>query len=397
MTVSRRTLLSGIAGGAATLAAPQVRAQAGPLKVGVIATTSGGFASWGRQFKQAIDLYMAEKGPRAGGRQVEIIYRDETGADPPRARQLAQELVTRENVDFLAGGTFTPSAFGIAPVATEAKKPFIVLNAAAAVVTRRSPYIARTSLSLWQTAVPAAQWAYASGIREVFICVSDYAPGHDARDGFRQGFTAAGGTIQDTLAVPLNVVDFAPYVQRMLDRRPGAVFVFMPSGPSSIGFMRAFADLGGHRAGIKLIATNETDEVELQAIGDSAIGVVSAFHYSLSLDSPRNREFVAAYRRMHGAESIPNFASVAAYDGMHMIYQVAERLGGQIDGDRAIEAIKGMQIDSPRGSITIDPAERDVIQDIYIRRVERRGNELVNVAFERIAQVRDPWKQQNPA
>jgi branched-chain amino acid transport system substrate-binding protein len=397
MTVSRRAILGGLAGGAATLATPAVRAQQAAIKVGVIATTSGGFATWGRQFKQGIDLYMAEKGPRAGGRPVEILYRDETGADPPRARQLAQELVTRENVDFLAGGTFTPSAFGIAPVATEAKKPFIVLNAAAAVVTRRSPYIVRTSLSLWQTAVPAAQWAYANGIREVYICVSDYAPGHDARDGFTQGFTAAGGTIQDTLAVPLNVVDFAPYVQRMLDRRPGAVFVFMPSGPTSVGFMRAFADLGGHRNGVKLIATNETDEVELQAIGDSAIGVVSVFNYSLSLDSDRNRAFVAAYRRLHGAESIPNFASVAAYDGMHLVYQAAERLGGQIDGDRALEVMKGMQIDSPRGPITIDPVERDVIQDIYIRRVERRDNLLVNVAFDRIPQVRDPWKAQNPA
>ncbi len=397
MTVSRRTMLGGLAAGAATLAAPHVRAQGTAIKIGLIATFSGGFASWGRQFRQGIDLYMAEKGPRVGAAQVEVVYRDETGADPPRARQLAQELVVREGVHFLAGGVFTPSAFGIAPVATEAKKPFIVFNAATAVVTRRSPYIARTSLSLWQTAVPAGQWAAANGIREVFIVVSDYAPGHDARDGFRQGFTAAGGTIQDTLQIPLNVVDFAPYVQRVLDRRPGAVFVFMPVGPTSIGFMRAFAELGGHRAGIRMIATNETDEVELQAIGDSAIGVVSAFHYSLSLDSPRNRDFVAAYRRMHGADSIPNFASVAAYDGMHVIYETARRLEGRIDGDRAMEAIKGMQIDSPRGPITIDPAERDVIQDIYIRRVERRGTELVNVAFDRVPQVRDPWKAQNPA
>lgn len=393
MTLSRRSFVGAAA--AATLAAPHVRAQgAGTVKVGVIAPFSGGFATWGRQFRQAIELHAAQN-PRAGSTAVELIYRDETGADPARARQLAQELVVRDRVDFLAGAVFSPSALGIAPVSAEAKKPFIIFNAATSVITRRSPYIARTSFTLWQVTVPAAQWAARNNIREALIAVSDYAPGHDARDAFRQAFTAAGGTIKDITMIPLNVVDFAPHVQGILDKRPGAVYVFMPAGPTSIGFMKAFADLGGHRMGIKLIGTGDTDEVELPAIGDSALGVITAYHYGLSLDTPRNRDFVAAYRRHNGAESIPNFASVAAYDGMHVIHEVTRRLAGRIDGDQAMEIIKGMRIDSPRGAITIDAAERDVIQDVYIRRVERQGNALVNVAFDKFEQVRDPWKDQN--
>ena len=393
MKLTRRSFVA--TAGAATLAAPHVRAQgAGSVKVGVIAPFSGGFATWGRQFRQAIELHAAQN-PRAGNTSVEVIYRDETGADPARARQLAQELVVRDRVDFLAGAVFSPSALGIAPVTAEAKKPFLIFNAATSVITRRSPYIARMSFTLWQVTVPAAQWAFRNGVREALIVVSDYAPGHDARDAFRQAFTAAGGTIKDVSLIPLNVVDFAPHVQAILDKRPGAVYVFMPAGPTSIGFMKAFADLGGHRQGIKLIGTGETDEVELPAIGDSALGVITAYHYSLSLDTPKNRDFVAAYRRQHGADAIPNFASVAAYDGMHVIHEVTRRLEGRIDGDQAMEIIKGLRIDSPRGPITIDAGERDVVQDVYIRRVERQGGALVNVAFDKFEQVRDPWKDQN--
>jgi branched-chain amino acid transport system substrate-binding protein len=393
MRITRRSF---VAGSAAALAAPSVRAQAAAVKVGVYAPFSGGYATYGRQFRQAIELYQAQN-PRAGNVAVEIIYRDESAADPQRSRQIAQELVVRDRVDMIAGVQFTPNALGVAPVVTEAKKPFIIFNAATSVITRRSPYIARTSFTIAQVTLPVAQWAARNGISEALIAVSDYAPGHDARDAFRQAFTAAGGTIKDTTLIPLSAVDFAPYVQTILDKRPGAVYVFMPAGVASIGFMKAFADLGGHRAGIKLLGTGETDEVDLPAIGDSALGVITAYHYSLSLDTPKNRDFVAAYRRQHGADAVPNFLSVAAYDGMHAIYEVARRLEGRIDGDRAMEILKGMQIDSPRGSIAIDAAERDIVQDVYIRRVERQGNMLVNVPFDRFAQVRDPWKAQNPA
>lgn len=395
MGLNRRMLLTAAG---AVLAAPHVRAQtANTVRVGVVAPFSGGFATWGTQFRQAIELHAAQNNSRAGATQIEIIYRDDGGPNPERARQMSQELLVRNRVDFLAGSVFTPNALAMAPLATEAKKPLIIMNAATSVITRRSPYVARTSFTLWQVTVPTAQWAFRDGVREALIAISDYAPGHDARDAFRHAFTQAGGTIKDTIAIPLNVVDFAPYVQRILDARPGAVYVFMPAGPTSIGFMKAFADLGLHRAGIRLLGTGDTDEVELPAIGDSALGVITGYHYSMSLDSPRNREFVAAYQRQHGADSIPNFASVAAYDGMHIIYEVTRRLEGRIDGDRAMEIIKGMRIDSPRGSITIDAAERDIVQDVHIRRVERQGNRLVNVAFDRFEQVRDPWKDLNRA
>jgi branched-chain amino acid transport system substrate-binding protein len=398
MPITRRSLASLVAGAATTLAAPHVRAQgAGTVKVGVYAPFSGGYATYGRQFRQAIELYQAQNGPRAGSTAVEVVYRDESAADPQRSRTVAQELVVRERVDFLAGVQFTPNALGIAPVATEAKKPFIIFNAATSVITRRSPYIARTSFTISQVTLPVAQWAARNGVREALIAVSDYAPGHDARDAFRQAFTAAGGTIKDVTLIPLNVVDFAPYIQAILDQHPGAVYVFMPAGVASVGFMKAFADLGAHRAGIKLLGTGETDEVDLPAIGESALGVITGYHYSLSLDTPRNRDFVAAYRRQHGADAIPNFLSVAAYDGLHAIYEVVRRLGGQIDGDRAMEILKGMQIDSPRGPVIIDAAERDIVQDVYIRRVERQGSLLVNLAFDKFEQVHDPWKAQNPA
>ena len=367
------------------------------VKVGLIGTYSGPFASWGPQFQQGAELYLAEHGASVNGVRIELLVRDDGGPNPDRAKQLAQELVVRDRVQFLAGVVFTPNALAIAPLATEAKVPFVIFNAATAMITRRSPYIVRTSFTLWQVTKPVSEWAVKNGIKEAFVAVSDYAPGHDARDAFKKSFGDAGGQVTGEILIPLATTDFAPFVQRIKDAKPGAVYVFMPAGASSIGFMKAFQALGLREAGIRLLATGDTDEVELPAIGDSALGTITAYHYSPYIDSPRNKAWVEAYRKKFGPDAIPNFASVAAYDAMHIIHEVTRRLEGRIDGDQAMEIIKGMRIDSPRGPITIDAAERDVVQDVYIRRVERQGAALVNVAFDKFEQVRDPWKAQNPA
>jgi branched-chain amino acid transport system substrate-binding protein len=365
------------------------------VKVGMIGTFSGGFASWGPQFQRGAELYMEEHGDRVGGVRIELLTRDDGGPNPEVAKRLAQELLVRDKVAFLAGMTFTPTAMAIAPLATEARTPLLVWNAAASVITRRSPYIVRTSTTLWQLTEPVADWAIKSGIKDVYVAVSDYAPGHDARDAFNRSFTSAGGKIAGEVLIPLQTTDFAPYLQRIKDARPSAVYVFMPAGPSSIGFVKTFASLGLGAAGIKLIGTGETDELDLPAIGDAALGAVTAYYYSPCLDTPRNRAWVAAYHKKFGADAIPNFAAVAAYDGMHLVYQVVEKLGAHIDGDRAIALMKGMTIDSPRGAMRIDPEERDVIQTVYIRRVERVGDRLCNVAFAFYPDQKDPWKVLN--
>ncbi len=377
---------------AAVLALAGAAAAQDVVKVGLIGTYSGPFASWGPQFQQGAELYLAEHGAVIGNAKIELLVRDDGGPNPDRAKQLAQELVVRDKVQFLAGVVFTPNALAIAPLATEAKVPFVIFNAATAMITRRSPYIVRTSFTLWQVTKPAAEWAIKNGIKEAFVAVSDYAPGHDARDAFNKSFSDAGGKVTGELLIPLATTDFAPYLQRIKDAKPGAVYVFMPAGASSIGFMKAFQAVGLREAGIKLLATGDTDEVELPAIGDSALGTITAYHYSPYIDTPKNQAWVAAYRQKFGADAIPNFASVAAYDGMRLIHEAVKRHGAKVTGDQALAVMKGMQIDSPRGPMTIDPEERDVIQSVYIRRVERVGDKLGNLTIDRYPDQKDPWK-----
>lgn len=362
------------------------------VKVGLIGTYSGPFASWGPQFQQGAELYLAEHGATVGNARIELVVRDDGGPSPDKAKQLAQELVVRDKVQFLAGVVFTPNALAIAPLATEAKIPFVIFNAATSVITRRSPMIVRSSFTLWQVTKPVAEWAVKNDIKEAFVAVSDYAPGHDARDAFNKSFSEAGGKVTGEILIPLATADFAPFVQRIKDAKPGAVYVFMPAGASSIGFMKAFQALGLREAGIRLLATGDTDEVELPAIGDSALGTITAYHYSPNIDSPRNKAWVEAYRKKFGPDATPNFASVAAYDGMQLIHEVVKKYGAKFDGEQAVALMKGMKIDSPRGPILIDPDERDIVQTVYIRRVERVGNKLGNLTIDRYPDQKDPWK-----
>jgi branched-chain amino acid transport system substrate-binding protein len=364
-----------------------------PLKIGVIAPFSGPFADYGRQFEGGIKAFMKVNGDTVAGRKVEVIYRDTTGPNPEIAKRFAQELVTRDKVDFLAGFGLTPEALAVADVATEAKKPMVVMNAASSIVTTKSPYIARFSMTLQQVSAPMGAWAAKNGIKKAYTLVSDYAPGIDSETGFKNAFTAAGGTVADSIRVPLRNPDFAPYLQRVKDAKPDAVFVFLPAGEQGIAFMKGFQERGLAAAGIRVIATGDiTDDHVIDAMGDVALGMITTFHYSAAHESPENQVFLKAFAEVAADKGRPNFMAVGGYDGMAGIYEVTKMLGGKIDGDKAMEAFKGLKLLSPRGAIAIDPATRDIVQTVYVRRVEKRGANYYNVEFDRIADVKDPGK-----
>jgi branched-chain amino acid transport system substrate-binding protein len=372
----------------------QAKPAAGTIKLGLIASFSGPFADVGQQIENGIKTWMKEHGDTVAGKKVEILRRDTTGPAPDVAKRLAQELVTRDKVDFLIGFGLTPEALAAAPVATEGKTPMIIMNAATSIITTKSPYIVRISLTLPQVSAPMGEWAAKNGIKKVSTIVADYGPGIDAETFFKKAFTEGGGTVIDSVRVPLKNPDFSAFMQRIKDAAPEAVFVFVPAGEQCVGFMKAFKERGLADAGIKIIATGDLlDDHQLQTIGDAALGVVSTHHYSVAHDSPENKAFLKAYLDANGAAAgSPNFMSVAAYDGMAAIYNVAEKLNGNMDADKALAILKGFTRTSPRGQITIDPETRDIVQTIYVRRVEKVDGQLRNVEFAQVGVLKDPGK-----
>jgi branched-chain amino acid transport system substrate-binding protein len=363
------------------------------IKVGLVAPFSGPFADYGKQMQAGINAYMKKNGDHVAGKKVEIIVRDTTGPVPEVAKRLAQELVVRDKVDFLAGFGLTPEALAVAPVAEQARKPMIVMNAASSVVTTKSNYIARFSMTLPQVAGPIATWAVKNNIKSAVTLVADYAPGIDAETAFKTNFLGGGGQVIESIRVPLRNPEFAPFVQRIKDDKPQAVFIFVPAGEQGIAFMKTYREKGLAEAGIKVIATGDlTDDHVLQSMGDPALGVITTFHYSAAHDSPENKAFLKVYAEANPDAGKPNFMSVAAYDGMAAIYEVARKLNGKIDGDKAMAVLKGMKLVSPRGNIMIDPATRDIVQTVYVRKVERVGGELANVEFDKFTDVKDSGK-----
>ncbi len=359
------------------------------VKVGLIIPSTGPFASTGRQLANAAKLYMQEHGDKAGGKKIELIIRDDTGVADVTKR-IAQELIVSEKVNFLAGFGLTPLAFAVAPLATEAKTPMVVMVAGTSSVTEASQYIVRTSWTVPQYSGPMADWAFKNGIKSVMTIVTDFGPGHDAEGAFGGRFKELGGKV-DSLRVPLRNPDFSPFLQRAADAKPDAIFVFVPSGPGA-QFMKQFKERGLDKSGIKLIGTGDlTDDDLLNDMGDVALGVVTAQHYSADHKSPANEKFVAGMKKI-GDGKRPNFIAVAAYDGMHVIYEALNKTKGSTDGTALVEAMKGMKWESPRGPISIDPETRDIIQNVYIRKVEKVNGELYNVEFDTIKDVKDPVK-----
>jgi branched-chain amino acid transport system substrate-binding protein len=364
-----------------------------PVKIGVIAEFSGPFADYGAQILGGMKTYLKQNGDVFGGRKIEIVVKDTTGPAPEIAKRLAQEVITRDNVDILAGFGLTPNALAVAPVSAEAKKPMVIMNAATSVITTRSPYIVRLSHTLPQDTQPIAQWAAKNGIKRVFTLVSDFGPGVDAETTFVKAFKAAGGEIADSVRTPLQNPDFAPFLQRIKDTRPEAVFVFLPPGSQTIAFIKGYEERGLKQAGIRIIATGDlTDDGVLQAMGEPTLGLITSFHYSAAHDSPENKAFLKAYTETNGTRLRPNFMACAGYDGMAAIAEALKKTGGSTDAERFVSALKGMKLMSPRGAIMIDPETRDIVQTVYIRKVEKIDGILYNVEFDKFPDVKDPGK-----
>jgi len=359
------------------------------VKIGLILPMTGQQASTGKQISAAVRLYQQEHGDTVAGKKVEVIVKDD-GAVPDNTKRLAQELIVNDKVNVIAGFGVTPAALAAAPLATEAKVVEVVMAAGTSIITERSPYITRTSFTLPQSSVIIADWAAKNGIKKVVSIVSDYAPGADAEKSFSERFKAAGGEVTEALKVPLANPDFAPFLQRAADAKPDAIFVFVPSGQGGT-FMKQYAERGLDKAGIKLIGPGDvTDDDLLPAMGDAVIGAVTAHLYSADHNSAKNKAYVAAFKKANNFR--PNFMSVGGYDGMHLIYEALKKTGGKADGDSLIAAMKGLAWESPRGPISIDPDTRDIVQNIYIRKVEKKDGELYNVEFATFDAVKDPGK-----
>ena len=388
IAMSRRAMLKASAAALATTFIKPSFAAGEPLKIGLIIPLTGPFASTGKQLEAACRLYMQKNGDTVAGRKVDLIVKDDTGVAPETTKRLAQELVVQEKVSVLAGFGLTPLALAAAPVATQSKTPMIVMAAATSIITTRSPYIVRSGFTLPQVTWPIAEWAPKNGIKTAVALVSDYAPGLDAEKTFVSRFTTAGGKVLESLRVPLRNPDSAPFLQRTKDAKPDALFVFVPSGEGS-AVMKQFNDRGLKEAGIRMIGTGDVvDDDLLESMGSVAVGVVTSFHYSAAHDSPENKAYVDAFTQTNHFR--PNFHSVGGYDGMHLIYEAVKKAGADAEGDKLVEAMKGMKWTSPRGPIAIDSASRDPIQTVYIRRVEMVDGKPWSIEFAKFENVKDP-------
>jgi branched-chain amino acid transport system substrate-binding protein len=359
------------------------------VKIGLIVPMTGGQASTGQQINNAIKLYQQKNGDTVAGKKVEVILKDDA-ALPDNTKRLAQELIVNEKVNIIAGFGVTPAALAAAPLATQAKVPEIVMAAGTSIITERSPYIVRTSFTLAQSSTIIGDWAAKNGIKKVATLTSDYAPGNDALQFFKEHFTAGGGEIVEEVKVPLANPDFAPFLQRMKDSKPDAVFVFVPAGQGG-NFMKQYAERGLDKSGIKVIGPGDVmDDDLLNNMGDAALGAVTAHLYSAAHPSAMNKEFVAAYKKAYNTR--PGFMAVGGWDGIHLVYEALKKTGGKADGDSLIAAMKGMKWESPRGPISIDPETRDIVQNIYIREVKKVDGELYNIEFATFEAVKDPGK-----
>jgi branched-chain amino acid transport system substrate-binding protein len=364
------------------------------VKIGIITSISGPFSIWGKEYKEGIDLFMEKVGGKAGNNSMSIIYRDIGGQNPPRSRQLAQELVLREKVAVLGGHELTPNVLAVTDVINQAKIPFVIFNTGTASVTDKSPFFVRPTFTNWTTFYTVARYAGITGTKKCVAVVADYAPGQDAAIAAAEGLKREGGEIIADIKVPLDATDFSSYLQRIKDAAPQCAIVFMPQGPMSVAFVKAYIDRGLLKDGIKFFGQSETDETDLPAIGDGAIGMITSMPYTPSLDNPENKAFIAAFTKKYGVDhGPPTNITVAAYDGMQVIRKMAETVNGAIDGQKEIDAIKGMKWLSPRGPVSIDPATRELIQPVYIREVVKENGVLYNKVIYTFEDQKEPWHE----
>ena len=386
---------------AAAIAFSVSTASAETFKIGLIASYTGAFATWGTQFQNAIEAFQAihgksVKGPKGEDIEVQFLYRDAASAGPDKAKQLAEELIVRDKVNMLAGFELSPHAMAVGDLANQAKVPVVIMNAATSSITRGSPYYVRTSVTIPQWSSTIGKWAAANGIKKAYTIVSDYAPGYDAETYFHKAFKAGGGEIIGSARSPIQETNFAAYMERALQAKPDALYMFQPGGSPSIAFVKAFSERGLKQAGIQLLGNGEFAELYLPNFSDEVIGTITVNHYTETNTLPENVEMRGQLRKMFGDKGNTDVASVAAWDGTNLIYTALQEVGASAEGLKYIDAMKGKTIKSPRGPIMIDPEERDIVQNIYLRRIEKKNGKLENVDFYTEPMVKDPWKIDNP-
>jgi branched-chain amino acid transport system substrate-binding protein len=379
----------GIALAASALASTGALAQ-DSTKIGLVLPLTGGLAPVGKQVQAGVKAYMDKNGSTVGGKKIELLIKDDAGV-PDNSKRLAQEFIVNEKVA-VVGSALTPSAMAIGPLSTQGKTANVVMvSGTSGVINPNNPYMVRTSFTLGQQSGIIAEWAAKNGSKKVVVVQSDWAPGHEAAAVFSDSFKKAGGEVVETIKVPLANPDFAPFLQRARDLSPDTLFVFVPAGQAGT-FAKQFAERGLDKAGIKLIGPGDiVDDNDLPGMGDSMLGVVTAGIYSVLHNSPMNKEYVAAFKKANGGLR-PNFISLGGYDGMHAIYEALKKTGGKTDAESLIGAMKGLAWESPRGPISIDPETRDIVQNIYIGRIEKVDGELYNVEFAKFDAVKDPLK-----
>jgi branched-chain amino acid transport system substrate-binding protein len=371
--------------------ATPVRAQQGTVKIGLIMAYSGQFADTAAQMDNAVKLYIKQKGDTVAGRKIELIRRDTGGPNPDVAKRLAQELVVRDQVDIIAGFTLTPEALGAASVSADTKKFMVVMNAATSIIITKSPYLARTSLTIPQIQEAFGMWAYKSGIRKTYTMVSDFGPGIDAEAAFQRTFKEAGGAVVGSVRFPVANPDFSAFVQAAKDSGSESIFIWIPGGAQPAAIAKALADRGIDPRKTKILGQGELTEDEARAsMGDAGLGIITVYHYDHNHPSEMNKAFVTAFKADYGRN--PNVYSIGGWDGMHLIYEALKKTGGKADGESLIAAARGMAWESPRGPIAIDADTRDIVQTAYIRRVEKVGDETRNVEFDKIENVKDPTR-----
>lgn len=388
--------LLGLASAAALIAATTAVSAQGTVKVGLIMTLSGQFADAGIQMRNGVQTYMKQFGDTAGGKKIELIIKDSGGMAPDVAKRLAQELIVRDRVDIIAGFVLTPNALAAGDVSAEAKKFMVVMNAATSIVTTKSPYMVRTSVTLPQVAETFGAWAATKGgVKKTYTMVTDYGPGHDFEGGFQRAFKEAGGEVIGSVRFPVANPDFSAFIQRAKDLNPESIMVFVPGGAQPAALGKAFAERGVDTSKTKILGSGETTaEQALKAMGDASLGMITAWHYDYTSKDPKNVAFVKLFNEMHNRN--PDFFSIGGYDGMHVIYEALKKTNGDADGEKLIAAAKGLKWDSPRGPMSIDPETRDVVQTIYIRKVEKVNGEPQNVVFDKVENVKDPVKARMP-
>ena len=364
------------------------------IKIGVVGPFSGPAALQGKNFQAGIDAWLAVNGNTIGDDTIEVIYSDLPAPDPAQSAALTQELIVSEGVQYLAGYYYTPDAMAAAPILEEGNVPMVVFNAATSAIVNASPYVVRTSFTTWQTSTPMAAVAHERGIKKIITVVSDYGPGVDSETAFVTGFTAAGGEIVESVRMPMNTNDFSPMMQRIKDSGAEAVFAFLPAGPATLGFVQAYVENGLKDAGVTLLAPGDlTQEPDLAALGDNALGLLTTFHYAVSHDSPENAAFVEAATKAIGSASELSFPAVGAYDGMYVISKMIEATGGNQDAAAAVEAVKGLSWTSPRGPVSINPENRHITQNIYLREVALEDGQYINKEIQTFENQVDPgWK-----